>query len=178
MDLLEYLWHAFDFTITLRLQTFFFFSFPCFLEYLESNVLYLSKCSPVEYLAIFECIASLKIRLRDSLGQWEAWASDCRCKIWLLRIAWVHVTIFWKKVGRDHSQCFPDPLTLLPTCLSFSSRPTERGLPCFVCSGSHQSRSSLCSQRNGNLIGKPACDGVIKGCHQARGSEVSTEHKP
>lgn len=113
MDLLEYLWNAFDFTITLRLQTFFFFFLlPCFLEYLESNVLYLSKCSPVEYLAIFECIASLKIRFRDSLGKWEAWASDCRCKIWLLRIAWVHVAFFWKKVGRDHSQCFPDPLTL------------------------------------------------------------------
>ncbi|KAF4788002.1 Transmembrane protein [Turdus rufiventris] len=40
-------------------------------EYLKNKVLYYFKCSPVEYLAIFECVASLQMRPRDSLKKWE-----------------------------------------------------------------------------------------------------------
>lgn len=41
--------------------------FNFFLEYLDNKVLYYFKYSPVEYLAIFECMASLQARARDSL---------------------------------------------------------------------------------------------------------------
>lgn len=41
--------------------------FTFFLEYLENKVVHDFKCSPVEYLVIFECMASLQIRPRDSL---------------------------------------------------------------------------------------------------------------
>lgn len=45
--------------------------FAFFLEYLKNKVLYYFKCNPVEYLAIFECVASLQMRPRDSLKKWE-----------------------------------------------------------------------------------------------------------
>lgn len=74
-------------------------SFTFFLEYLESKVLHEFKCSPVEYLAIFECTASLQVRPRDSLKKWATCTSDGKCKIEVPKVAWVHVKISWEKVA-------------------------------------------------------------------------------
>lgn len=73
--------------------------FTFFLEYLENKMLCDFKCSPVEYLAIFECVASLQVRLRDSLRKWETQTSDDKCKIEVLKGAWVHVKISWEKLA-------------------------------------------------------------------------------
>lgn len=73
-------------------------SFTFFLEYLEDKVLYDFKCSPVEYLAIFECTASLRVRPRDSLQKWAMQTSDGKCKIEVLKVASVCVNISWEKV--------------------------------------------------------------------------------
>lgn len=97
-DLLEYLWNAFYLTITLGLQTW-FWVLLFFLEYLENKVLYDFKCSPLEYLAIFECMASLQARPRDSLKKWATQTSDGKCKVEVLKVAWVHVKISWEKVA-------------------------------------------------------------------------------
>lgn len=51
------------------------------------------------------------------LSKLEAWISHRRCKIWLLRVAWMRAIILWEKVGyaqlRDHPHCSPDPNSYL-----------------------------------------------------------------
>lgn len=62
--------------------------FTFFLEYLENKVLYDFKCSPMEYLAIFECTASCKwdLEIHSKNGKHKLVMANAKLRCWRLPV--------------------------------------------------------------------------------------------